>query len=219
MSVRLLSPTMSTGLKARSDIHLARKVWHFLGVTCVLVIYHNVSRPVALQLLTLVGSFVIFCDLYRLKSAWFNKIFVRIFGALMRDSEQKTLLGSTYMAIGVFICVALFPPLVVKLSLIFLAVADPLASYFGIRYGKDRLFGNKSLQGSTAAFVSCSLVSAIYFLSKGIMVERLLIASLLSGLVGAISEGVPVGKLDDNLVMPIVSSTLLMLLFLVLGGF
>ena len=40
-----------------------------------------------------------------------------------------------------------------------------------------------------------------------LMRERLFIVCLLSGLSGAVSELMPVGKLDDNLVFPVVSAS------------
>jgi len=219
MSVTLRVDMHEPKLKPRTDIHLARKVWHFFGVIAIMVIYHNVTRPVALQLLMLLGSFVIFVDLLRQRVDWLNRFAVRAVGPLMRDSEEKSLTGASFLMIGVFICVALFPTNVVKLSLLFLAVADPLASYFGVRYGRDKIFGNKSLQGSAAAFLACTLVSGGYYLSQDLMVERLVVVSLLSGFIGAVSEAVPVGKLDDNLVLPVLSSGLLFGLFRLFGGF
>ncbi len=50
----------------------------------------------------------------------------------------------------------IFPHDVTILTLLFLAFADPLASYFGIKYGKDKIFGHKSVQGSLAAFIICA---------------------------------------------------------------
>lgn len=219
MSVTVPASMSQSNLKSRNNIHLARKIWHLLGVVAVLVIFHNVTRPVALQMLIVFGSLIVFVDLLRQRIPHINKMILRYFGMLMRDREEANLTGTSYMAIGIFITVALFPTNVVKMSLLFLAVADPLASYVGIRYGKDKIFGRKSLQGSTAAFLICTVVSAVYFVSQDLMTERLVIVSLLSGLIGAISEALPVGKLDDNLVMPVVSSSLLLLLFYVFGGF
>lgn len=105
-----------------------------------------------------------------------------------------------------------------SLTLILLATADPLASYFGLRYGKDQLFGKKTLQGSLAAFFSSVIISAIFYFSRGLMVDRLLIVSLLSGLIAAVSELLPIGRLDDNLTFPILSSTCLLGVFYIFGG-
>ena len=210
---------MQPTLKQHHEIHLARKIWHFLGVVFIAVCYHNLERQEAIQWLLILGTIGILIDLLRLSNSKLNAWAIRIMGPVMRDSEKNKLAGTTYLIVGVFVIVLFFDPLVVKLSLLFLALADPMASYFGIRYGKDRLFGRKSLQGSLAAFITCFLISVFYFYSKDLMLDRLFIASLLAGLAGAISEAAPIGKLDDNLVLPILSSTLLYFIYLVFGGF
>lgn len=206
-------------LKDKSDLHLARKIWHFLGVILIVVVYHNVTRPVALQMITLFGSAVIIFDLVRQHNKGIGEFAIRFFGPVMRKSEINRLTGSSYLMLGVFIIVALFPTEVVKLSLFFLATADPIASYFGVRFGRDRLLGNKSLQGTVAAFTVCVLVSFFYYLSEGLMTDRLLMVSVLSGLAGAFSELVPIGPLDDNLILPVMSSGLLYGIFYLFGGF
>ena len=70
-----------------------------------------------------------------------------------------------------------------------------------------------------AAFFACTIVAAGYFLMHNMMTERILIVSLLGGAIGAIAEVIPVGNLDDNLVLPIVSSCLLWIVYFFFGGF
>jgi diacylglycerol kinase (CTP) len=211
--------TAEPDLKTKADVHLARKIWHFIGVVVVAIFYHNLSRPMALQTLTFLCAVGIFIDVYRQKAPWLNKLVVTLGQHIMRESEKAGLAGSTYLLVGVLVIVAIFPPSVVLLSLLFLAVADPIASYFGIRYGKDKLFGKKSLQGSMAAFFACTIVAAIYFLTQGMMTERILIVSILAGLIGAVAEVIPVADLDDNFVLPVVSSCLLWVVYYFFGGF
>lgn len=206
-------------LKTKSDVHIARKIWHFLGVIFIAICYHNLSRIMALQTLAVVSAAMIFIDVYRLRSPSFNKIILTLGKYIMRDTEKSSIAGSTFMIIGVLIIIAVFPPSVVMLSLLFLAVADPIASYFGVRYGKDRLIGRKTLQGSMAAFFACTLVAAAYFYAHNMMTERILIVSILAGLIGAVAEVFPVGDLDDNLVLPVVSSGLLWMVYHLFGGF
>lgn len=206
-------------LKTRRDVHYARKIWHVIGVTTITVFYHNLSRPQALQTLVLVSVVSIFIDVFRQRSERFNKIVLRIMGPIMRESERTSIAGTTYLFMGVLIVVVIFPPSIVMLSLLFLAITDPVASYFGIRYGRDKLIGRKSLQGSMAAFFVSMLIAAIYFFTHNMMTERILIVSILAGLIGAIAEITPVGDLDDNLVLPVVSSCLLWIVYFFFGGF
>jgi diacylglycerol kinase (CTP) len=208
-----------TSLKNRSDIHLARKLWHVTGVMTVIVLYHNLDRQVSVLAACLAALVVITLDILRQKIPELNRTLTFMFGPFMRDSEKNNMAAMSYLLFGVFAIVLLFPPKVATLSFLFLCFGDPIASFFGIHFGKDKLIGNKSLQGSMAAFVCCTIISFIFFWSKGIMLERIVLVSLLAGLIGSVSELIPIGKIDDNLSFPLLSSILLYGLFYVFGGF
>lgn len=205
--------------KKRQDIHLARKIWHFCGVVMVAILFHNLSRSAAIQSLIFFGTFFIFIDVTRLIYEPLNKRAIQVMKPFMRDSEKHNLAGVTYLIVGVFLLVLFFDPRIVTLSLLFLAFGDPIASYFGVRFGKDKIFGKKSFQGTLAAFFTCLAITAIYYYSKQLMTERIVIVSVLSALAGALAEAIPVAKLDDNLVMPVVSAILLHGIFFLFGGF
>jgi diacylglycerol kinase (CTP) len=161
---------------------------------------------------------LVLVDVTRLYVPALNKAMMILFKPFMRESEKHRLAGITFMLVGVSINIIFLPRVVVPLTLLFLAVADPLASFVGIRYGKDKLVGNKSLQGSFGAFVACFVLACIYLSIIDLMHERLFIVCLLAGLIGAVSELVPVGKLDDNFVFPVLSGILLTGLFSIFGG-
>src|SRR5690606_1813448 len=99
-----------------------------------------------------------------------------------------------------------------------LAFADPLAAVIGIRFGKDRLIGHKTLQGSLGALAICALLGLSYFLYFGYFLDRLLLVTVLTGIIGALSELIPVYSLDDNLTFPIISSSLIYGLFFLFGA-
>lgn len=205
-------------LKQRDDIHLARRLWHFLGVLVIFTLYWFVSPSLAIWLSVGMSSFMIGFDWARLRNPRLGRFFQWLFNPVLRESEKKKFAASTGMMAGVTVIICIFPKPVVLLSLLFLAFADPLASYFGIRFGKDKLIGNKSLQGSLAAFAACFLLSLGYFSYMDLMTERLFIACLLAGLIGALSELVPIWKLDDNFVFPVMSAVLLTGLYYVFGA-
>lgn len=204
--------------KDRNEIHLARRMWHFGGVLTIFILYTLVTPRQAIWLAVPVSAFMIGSDLARQRSPRFNQFFLWLFGPFLRESERHSLAASTAMMAGVTLIIVLFPKSVVLLTLLFLAVGDPVASYFGIQFGKDKLIGNKSLQGSMAAFIACFALAFLYFSYLDLMTERLFIACLLAGLIGAVSELVPIGKLDDNFVFPVLAAMQLTGLFYVFGG-
>lgn len=205
--------------RKRNDLHLARRLWHFGGVMSIAALDWATPPRTAALLAISMSAFMITFDCARLFSRRLNVFFTWLFGAVLRESERHRPAGSTAMMAGVTLIVLLYPKNVVLLTLLFFAVADPLASFFGILYGKDKLVGNKSLQGSGAAFVACFLVAVVFYSHFDLMTERLFIVCLLSAFIGACAELVPVGRLDDNFVFPVVAAPLLTLLFYVFGGF
>lgn len=208
----------SQQLKNRHDLHLARKIWHVLGVSLMAAIYVYFGRQVSFRVITVLILIIVPLDILRLRSRKLNTFVLRISGWVMRKSEYEAISGTSYLFVGGLVLLFFQPPIVV-LSLLFLAFADPLASYFGIRYGKDRIVGHKTLQGTAAAFVVCTVISAIYYYQNNIMIERIFIVSPLSGIIGAAAELIPIGKLDDNFTFPVLCATFLSCLFYLFGGF
>lgn len=192
--------------KTRDQIHLARRLWHFFGVLFIFILYTFVPPHQAPYLAVPVSAFMIGFDWARLHNPRLNRFFQWAFRPFMREDERHRFAASTGMMAGVAIIICFFPRNVVLLTLLFLACADPAASYFGIRFGKDKLIGNKSLQGSMAAFGVCFLLSLFFYTYMDLMTERLFIACLIAGLIGAVSELVPIWKLDDNFVFPVFSA-------------
>lgn len=182
------------------------------------LIYWFSTQQQALTLCLIAAGILIFFDVFRLYVRRFNRFFVWLFRRIIRDSEIHRISGITFMMTGITIIVALFPKNVVLLVMLFVAMADPIASEIGIRFGKDKLIGNKSLQGSLAAFATCFLLALAYFTHFDLVGERRFIVCLISGLIGAASELIPIGKLDDNFVFPVLSATLLTGTLYVFGG-
>lgn len=209
----------SLDLKKRSEIHWARKIWHMTSVFGMFLAY--VLLPPFVSSVVLAIAIVLFVPFDFLRHRWplLNDWLVHAFKPIIRSSEVHKIAGTTYLLIGVAVIVALFPPPVVALTLLFLAFADPLASIVGIKYGKDKIFGHKSIQGFIAAFMVCLLCTAGFLLYHGVGLDRVLLVGLLAGLIGALAELIPVGSLDDNFTLPVLSSTGLYILFYIFGLF
>lgn len=206
------------GFKNRSDLHVARKLWHISAVFFIFTSWSFFPYWLSITLLTIAWFIFTSIDLLRHKNPKLNQQLTRTLRPIMRSSEVHTLAGTTYLLTGVLLITIFFNPGVVSLSLLFLAFADPIASYIGIKYGKDKICGHKSVQGFVAAFLVCAGLTGL-FLSYNAVSEHILIVSLLSGLVGALAELIPIAKLDDNFSMPVLSSFGLTILFYFFGFF
>ena len=165
--------------------------------------------------LIVASLFIIPLDILRKKSPGLNRATLRIFGSIMRTHERDSVSGMTYLYLGCMGLLVFRDHHIITLTLLFLAFGDPIASFFGIRFGKDLIIGRKTLQGTMAAFVVCALITGVYCYLNNVMTERLLIVAPVGGLIGAVAELAPIGKLDDNLTFPIISAVLLTALFFV----
>ncbi|MBY0554582.1 hypothetical protein K2P97_08640 [bacterium] len=207
-----------SGLKNRSDLHVARKIWHMSGVFTMFAAWIFLPYWVSMTLLIVGWLLFIPADFLRQKNPEINRSVMTLFRPIMRSNELNRLAGTTYLITGTLLITIFFNKGVVSLSLLFLAFADPIASYVGIKYGKDKLFGHKSVQGFIAAFVVCAVLCYIFLFYNQVQ-EYILIVSLLAGLIGALAELIPLAKLDDNFTMPVISSIGLSVLFYFFGYF
>lgn len=205
--------------KKRSDIHWVRKFWHMGGVLAIALWYSKVPQSVAVLGLTLAWFLAVPADFARQKNPQLNQFLAKWFRPLMREHEYNRLAGTSYLLTGVLLVVVLFPRDVVQLTLLYLALADPLASLVGIKFGKDKIFGNKSLQGTLAAFFICAALTFLFLNTRGLLLDRILMVSLLGGVIGCLAELIPIGKIDDNFTLPIVSATALYAMFYFFGAY
>lgn len=103
-------------------------------------------------------------DVARHKYASFNRLYVRVLGALMRETEYAGWNGVIWYLLGVWISLTFFPKDVAVMSILLLSWCDTAASTFGRAYGRytPRLRKGKSLAGSLGAFV-IGVCTALFF--------------------------------------------------------
>ena len=204
-------------IKALADIHLERKLTHVFGIFLMVLVHHFFSLKTCWLIMLIGGLPLISLDLFRHRIPVLQKLTLRLFGAIMRRRELHQTSGTTYLLFGTAIILVIFPHNIVALSLLFLALGDPLASFVGVKYGSLKIVGKKTLEGSMAAYAICCVVAYSFYSWKELMVEHIYIVSLLSGCAGAISELIPL-KIDDNFVQPVANACLLYVLFYIYGG-
>ncbi|PFH58917.1 hypothetical protein XA68_13044 [Ophiocordyceps unilateralis] len=84
-----------------------------------------------------------------------NRLYVRLLGALMRESEYSGWNGVIFYLLGAWIVLRFFPKDVGVMSVLLLSWCDSAASTFGRLWGRytPRIRRGKSLAGSAAAFL------------------------------------------------------------------
>lgn len=195
----------------RESIHWKRKVFHVLGIGTVALAYAltGVGQWEAFGILGVFALIFAGMDMARFYIPALNKKVRQDFGFLMRDYELNGLSGSTWFLVSAVLAIAAFPKPVVALGCLYLAIGDPLASAAGLRWGKTRLPGGKSLEGSLTFFgVSAIAGVALLAFSPAVTLATGPMLALVLGtaLVAAIAEWLPVKGIDDNFIVPLAAS-------------
>jgi dolichol kinase len=213
MSTEIENSIEQESFALRSDLHLTRKLWHMCTGLIGLSIYSSLglsSDEMAWALLSLALS-AIAVEITRLKVPSVNRVVLKVMKPFMRESEKDSMSGFPFYALGVSLALLMYSEKIAVLAALFLMFSDPISSLFGILYGRDKIIGNKSLQGAMAGFVVCYVLTFLYgsyYYRPGV---ELLVFSLIAGVIGSVSELCSI-LVDDNLTIPIVSGLGLTLL-------
>lgn len=70
---------------------------------------------------------------------------------------------SLYFILGSFMAALFFDKTAVAVSVIVLAISDSLASLIGMNFGRHKIYGKKTLEGSLAFFISAFLIVNYFY--------------------------------------------------------
>jgi diacylglycerol kinase (CTP) len=104
-------------------------------------------------------------DYLRHHSPSFNRFYIRVLGALMRESEVDGWNGVIWYLLGAWIVLRFFPKDVGVMGVLLLSWCDTAASTFGRLYGRytPRIRRGKSIAGSLAAFLTGAITAAAFW--------------------------------------------------------
>jgi len=185
---------------------ILRKTIHLIVNSLISLIYlfFNIPRLWMVILLGIASVFVILIDIGRSCEGWLSTIFAKYFNKMLRSHERNgKLTGASYVFIGAFISVAIFPKEIAVMALLFTAIGDTVAALYGRKFGKIRIW-NKTLEGSVVGLIACFII-ALFFTQIPNIVK-------FSGVFAAMFiELLPI-KIDDNLRIPLFSGIIMYIL-------
>ena len=194
---------------------VARKAIHLSSLS-IPVIYWFISRELALLLLLPLFSGFFLIDLlknfFTPVSIWYHKTFDSMLRTHELTQAKNHLNGATYIVMAALLLVLFFPKIIAVAAFSLVAVSDTLAAIIGKSFGKHR-FGQKSVEGSAAFFLSALIVVSIV---PGLNLFIGVIMAITATLTEAFMVRVGAFKIDDNLSIPLSSAivgTLLLSLF------
>ncbi len=178
-----------------NNLEIPRKLFHLSGILLLFIpyIFKTQAKIIFLALVCLVSTI----EFLRLRSHLIANVLVKIFGHLMRPLERKKLSGSFYYLWGVSLSFLFFDKISATKGLLILAIADPLASLIGIKFGNHR-FLKKTLEGTLAFFLVSILILYCF--------KESLHNALIIGAICALAENVI--PINDNLILPLLVASL-----------
>jgi dolichol kinase len=214
-----IEPSHSWRLRLRNDLHLARKTWH-CGMGVFMALFYGLGTPkvICVFILLLALGFFLTAEYARLMFPKWNAFAIRVMGPLMRKSEVNKVSGTPFYVGSVLLSVAIFPKPIAILSILFLAIGDPMSSIFGITWGHlgPRFSNGKSLIGTAAGMGVCCLITFLYLLIIGVPAVSSVFIALAGGIAGGGAEMLPL-EIDDNFSIPLISGLALWVAFLIFG--
>lgn len=186
--------------------HMLRRIYHLvMGLGCFFTYAYFIERSTACWLIACVGGPFFLLDVLRLQSPWLKRLALKYFGPVMRRNELLGLSGNSFFILGLFTVVFWFSKPIALLSILFLAIGDPVAAFFGTRYGRIRFPGGKSLEGSLAGFIASAVASGLFGVFYLDLEGGAWILAGVGGLVSMLAELVPF-PVDDNFSVPVLSA-------------
>ncbi len=183
---------------------LVRKGIHLCSLAIVITYALFWTQSTMLWILLPLTGLAILIDYGRHYIPAVDRVFRAVFGPILREHEtdvvRKLLSGGTYVFISASLCVILFPKVIAITSFAILIVSDATSALIGRRFGKHRFF-DKSVEGSTAFFVSAMIVVLVAPKASGLAIEYAI--GILGAVVATLVEAMSVRlRVDDNFSVP-----------------
>jgi dolichol kinase len=200
LSRQVISNLMRDIGSSKFMLEIRRKFLHvFLGI---ILFYMLIFFPKGIVL-----SFIVVVMIASLISAYlytrYNIPFLTWISTKLDRPSTFPFRGGITFLIGCFIAVLLFSSFYAALSILILSVGDGIAAIAGHYLGKHKIVKSKTLEGTTAFFITTLIVLAFFLPGfKAFFVALIL----------ALVELTTPQYIDDNISLPLVSGVLLTVL-------
>lgn len=182
---------------------LLRKSIHLTSLL-IPIIYYFIPKELGLTLLIPLVAISLLIDTLKIFSRKFRALFIKFFGFMLRehelDASKHTYTGATFVLLSALISMLLFPKIIFITAFSILIISDTSAALIGRKYGRHKFLA-KSLEGSTAFFISAVIVVLLAPKVTGSVTEYLI--GIAGAFVATFGENLSYGWADDNFVIPL----------------
>ena len=178
-----------------------RKLLHILYSSSIALLLWYFGKDQVIPWFIAIAIILPLLDYGRRHIAVLNSIYVYCFTIFTRPIEYRILTGATWVVIGTSLTTLIFNEQAAIIGLLVLSISDSIAAIIGINFGQTKLF-NKSLEGSTAFFLSASFI--VFTLSPALFIVNLCVVCS-----ATLVELFATPKYNDNLLIPLVTAFIL----------
>ena len=188
-------PKKNTKVRSRKEkllFEFRRKFVHAFALLSIPIYYFFftlVGKQITLLGFLFVLLFFIVLEYFRIYE---GKRFP-IINLLWREKEGSGLGGQVYFMIGIIIAFSIFDFRIAMTAILMTTFGDMAAALFGIAFGKHKVIGNKTWEGTSAEFVVNLLIGILIIKSWTIAIPMALTATIVE---------VVFPHVDDNLAIP-----------------
>ena len=158
------------------------------------------DKAPVLTLLTLFIGVMVWLESWRFRDPKVNRWMFEHFKGFTKEKERAKISTTSLFLASALITIVVFPRGIAIAALLFLTVGDPVAEIIGVNYGRIKILGGKTLEGTIAGFLACALVGWPLLLIERLELDP---TSLLIGAGAAAITELFTMRLDDNFTVPI----------------
>lgn len=195
---RVEAPSLRPANVKRNAYHLGNGIFAALCIQFL---------PSWTWVIAFAGAFFAFAwtmEVGRRHSAAWNRFAMWLFRSVAHPHEEHRVNSATWYATALFAIALLAGPVPCLLAVLALGLGDPAAALVGRRFGRIRLPGGRSLEGSLAFAVVAfaAVLGALALWHGGYSLSLRLGLAATAAVVGALVEIVS-GAVDDNFSIPV----------------
>jgi dolichol kinase len=200
---------MSETAEISISAELVRKGIHLFALV-IPIGYFLLPFPISIIGVSVSAVVSIIIDVSRFRGWRFWDLVSFLIAPIIRAHETRGgFTGASYILTTSAIVMILYPKIIAIAAITFIIIGDTAAALVGRTWGKHKIIGRKSVEGSSACLVSLLLVS--------FFIPGLPAAAGVAGAVAATLSETFSGKIDDNLAVPVISGLVMLLVMHGLG--
>ena len=185
---------------------VGRRIFHLVAASGTTLLSLAIPQHPYLFLVGSGALLALVMDASRFRVGPFNRLFMRVFGPILKPSEVAEISGATWFLVAAFFTFFFYGPEIALPVLLFVAIGDPTAALVGSRSPGPRIWGKSPV--GIVVFVAAGLAAWAILCALGY--GGWTWAVVIAAVAGSLVEFAPT-PVDDNLTVPLLGGAVMTL--------